>query len=175
VRLALHAVRRLGFVSLSRHSFEGQWPAPCEAAGKQATFRRCSDAIWRHDLGVTPPQRLRFYANSLFAVTRERIRARPRGWYAHMLSRLSGGAPARCDGPDTRRRAGAATRLVGDCHVLEKSWHVVFGEDPALPPPREYDRMRAPNTTLRMGGRFYETSPQGKCTTGEPPPEGGVF
>jgi hypothetical protein len=117
VSLAFAAVARLGFVALGRHSFEGRWPAPCEAAGKQATFQRCSLAIWRQDLGVEPPASFRFWANGLFAVSRERVRSRPRAWYEDALARLSGRAPARCDGPDTRRRSGAASRLVGDCHV----------------------------------------------------------
>ena len=75
VSLAIAAVERqgLGYVALGRHTFEGLWPAPCEAAGKQATFLRCSDAIWRRDLGVEPPRFFRFYANGLFAVSRARI------------------------------------------------------------------------------------------------------
>lgn len=169
--------RGLGFVALGRHSFEGLWPAPCEATGKQATFRRCSELIWRDDLGVAPPRAFRFFANGLFAVSRERVRARPRAWYAAAAARLSGSAPARCDGPDTRRRAGASNRLVGDCHVLEKAWHVVFGESPILPAPHVYDALRAPNQTLRQGGRFYERTPRGSCTAGVPPeaatPEAG--
>ena len=173
-RLAVAAITRhgLGFVALGRHSFEGLWPAPCEATGKQPTFRACSERFWRDDMGVAPPQSFRFYANGLFAVSRERIRSRPRAWYAATLARLSGAAPARCDGPDTRRRAGAASRLVGDCHVLEKAWHVVFGEDPTLPAARTYDPQRAPNQTLRQGGRFYELAPRGKCsaTSGAEPP-----
>ena len=90
-----------------------------------------------------------------------------------MLARLSGRAAARCDGPDTRRRAGAATKLVGDCHVLEKSWHVLFGEEAMLPPPAEYNLMRTPNATQRVGGRFYETAAGGKCAVGEPPAKAG--
>ena len=169
-RLAINAVSRLGgFVPLGRHTFEGSWPAPCEAAGKQSTFRRCSEQIWRHDLGVEPPQFFRFYANGLFAVSRARIRSRSREWYGAMLERLSGRAPARCDGADTRRLPGANSRLVGDCHVLEKAWHVLFGEQPTLPPASEYDAMRAPNSTLRLGGRFYEKTPRGACTAGVPP------
>ena len=95
-------------------------------------------------------------SNDLFAVSRARIRSRSREWYGTMLERLSGRAPARCDGADTRRLPGANSRLVGDCHVLEKAWHVLFGEQPTLPPASEYDAMRAPNSTLRLGGRFYE-------------------
>ena len=169
VRAAVGPLRHLGFVALSRHSFEGKWPAPCEAGGKQATFARCSEAIFR-DLGVAIPGRIRFYANGLFAVSRDRVRSRPLGFYQAMLHRLSGRATARCDGPDTRRRAGASSRLVGDCHVLEKAWHIVFQEPPELPPPHEYNQVRAmTNRTLRIGGRFYETSPGGKCAVGNPP------
>ena len=113
--------------------------------------------------------------NGLFAVTRERIRARPRAWYGEALARLSGHTRARCDGPDTRRRPGADARLVGDCHVLEKAWHVVFGEDPTLPPPDAYNARRAPNQTLRAGARFYEPRAAGtrpaKCVVGTPPEE----
>ena len=150
VRTAAAALERLGYVALSRHTFEGRWPAPCEHAGKQQTFARCSAAIYK-DMDVPPPATFRFYANGLFAVTRERIRQRSRSWYADMVSRLSGRAPSRCDGPDTRRRVGAATKLVGDCHVLEKSWHVLFGERPTLPAAHAYDGLRAPNVTLRGG------------------------
>lgn len=173
-RLVLASLHRMGYMALSRHSFEGLWPAPCEVAGKQGTFLTCSHAIWR-DMGAIPtPSAFRFYANGLFAVTRERIRRHSREWYADAVQRASGRARARCDGPDTRRRPGAATRLVGDCHVLEKAWHVMFGEPPTLPPPHLYDVQRAPNTTLRVGGRFYETVPRGKCTAGTPPEGRGV-
>ena len=171
IRAALSSVHRLGFVALGRHTFEGYWPAPCEAAGKQVTFARCSDDFWRRDLGVAPPRFFRFYANGLFAVSRERIRRRPRAWYARVLARLSGRVATRCDGPDTRRRPGAAQKLVGDCHVLEKAWHVLFGEAPDLPPAHVYDTLRAPNVTLRPGGRFYETAAQGRCAVGVPPGE----
>ena len=44
-----------------------------------------------------------------------------------------------------------------------------FGESPTLPHAKIYDPLRAPNVTLRGGGRFFETAPQGKCTVGEPP------
>ena len=97
IRAALSSVRRLGFVALGRHTFEGNWPAPCEAVGKQATFARCSAEFWHRDLGVAPPRFFRFFANGLFAVSRERIRRRPRAWYAAVLARLSGRAPTRCD------------------------------------------------------------------------------
>lgn len=109
--------------------------------------------------------RFRFYANGLFAVRRDRILQRPKEWYARMLGALSGETPSRCDGPDTRRRAGAATRLVGDCHVLEKAWHVVFGEDPMQPSPEELNALRAPpNVSLRAGGRFVELTAMGRCS-----------
>ena len=162
--------RGLGFMSVGRHSFEGQWPAPCEAPGKQATFRRCSNRIWRDDYAVTPPNAFRFYANGLFAVARERVLSRPKTWYAEVLARLSGRAQARCDGPDTRRQSGAPTRLVGDCHVLEKSWHVLFGEAHTMPTPTLYNALRAPsNVTLRVGGRFHEETPGGKCSASRMP------
>lgn len=63
VRVAVDALSRLGFVALSRHTFEGQWPAPCEASGKQATFRACATKFWNDGLHATPPSFLRFYAN----------------------------------------------------------------------------------------------------------------
>ena len=163
--------RGLGFMSVGRHSFEGQWPAPCEASGKQATFRRCSEQIWRHDFGVSPPKVFRFYANGLFAVARERVLSRPKAWYAEALARLSGRMQTRCDGPDTRRQPGAPTRLVGDCHVLEKSWHVLFGEPHTMPNPIIYNALRAPgNVSLRVGARFYEETPVGKCSASHMPP-----
>lgn len=56
---------------------------------------------------------------------------------------------------------------------MEKSWHVIFGEPAALPIAARYDALRSPNRTLRAGGRFYEVSPQGKCTVGQPPPDAG--
>lgn len=162
-QLAAESVQRLGFVALGRHSFEGAWPAPCEASGKQRTFRRCSERFWSDDLGVTPPRAFRFYANGLFAVTRERIRRRPKRFYATLAARLAGETPSRCDGPDTRAMKGAASRLVGDCHVLEKSWHVLFGEGPTLPTPREYGPLRSPRIATRPGGRFYEVEAGGRC------------
>jgi hypothetical protein len=54
--------------------------------------------------------------------------------------------------------------------VLEKAWHVLFGERPTMPPASKYDAVRAPNLTLRTGGRFYEQTPGGRCTAGQPPP-----
>jgi hypothetical protein len=174
VNATLGATRKHGFASLSRHSFEGSWPAPCEPAQAQSKFMKCSTQVWR-DLGVAPPPSFRFYANGLFAVTRERIRARPRAFYAAMLGRLSGKDPARCsDGPDTRASRGSQRAArVGDCHVLEKAWHVLFGEPATLAPPHLYNAWRAPDRALRLGGRFYETKPRGKCEAGIPPGEIG--
>jgi hypothetical protein len=146
----------MGYLALSKHSFEGSWPAPCEVTAKQATFDRCSRQAWRH-LGIeSPPATFRFYANGLFAVTRARILQRPRAFYADMLERLSGRKPAWCDGPDTRSMNHSQQALrVGDCHVLEKAWHVLFGENGTLPPPTVYNPMRAPSHAVRVGGRFY--------------------
>jgi len=176
---AQDAALRLGFVALSIHSFEGSWPAPCERAERRPAFDNCSRIFWREDLRAEPPAFLRFYANGLFAVTSERIRRRPLSFYRTLLARLSGASPALCDGPDVRGRGpGFRVTHVGDCHVLEKSWHVVFGEPAEMPAPADYNPTRLPGTPVRSsdnsgGARYVEisaASAPGNCTVMRPIP-----
>ena len=102
--------------------------------------------------GQPPPPELRFYANGLFVATRERIRARPRAFYIDLAERLAGARPSLCDVPDTRgRKSRDKVRKVGDCHLLEKLWHVVMGEEPLLPQGRRYDAARVGEARLRAG------------------------
>lgn len=58
------SVRRLGFVSLGRHSIEGGWPAPCESRFRLSRFANCSARMWHRLRGPLTPQpaRVRFYA-----------------------------------------------------------------------------------------------------------------
>ncbi|KAL3895579.1 MAG: hypothetical protein SGPRY_013479, partial [Prymnesium sp.] len=135
-----------GFVALSKNTFEGVWPAPCEPASILPAFASCSDAYWWELTtdgplaGSLPPRRLRFFANGIFAVTAERIRQHPRSFYRELLSRLSGDAPLRCvDGKAYRafhnRNSSGIVKAEVDCLVLEKLWHVMFGEPAMLPAP----------------------------------------
>lgn len=164
-----------GFLALSRHSLEGPWPGPCEPPIRAHRFKQCSMPILKRLMGPTTPSPdfIRFYANGLFAVSRVRIRRRPLSFYQRFLSELSGSAEAACDGPDTRSfvptpttnctssipttcTSGRHKRLVtvGECHVLEKLWHVMFFEPLVCPPPLEYNAWRAPGVELAPMSRI---------------------
>ena len=149
-----------GFVSLSKNSFEGRWPAPCESARQIPAFLACHQLYWSElsadgpEAGQPPPTTFRFYANGLFAVSGERIRRRPRALYEQLLDRLEGRAPLRCLHPSNPQHAAYAPwvnktdRIAPseiDCLMLEKTWHVLFGERATMPPPEEYNA---------DGGRF---------------------
>jgi len=169
LRMVVGRARELGYTALSRHSFQGAWPAPCEPAAKQRVFANCSAALWRRlePTRPTAPRALRFYANGLFVASRARIRSRPRALYAELAERLAGRQPSLCDVPDTRAHPPAQrSRLVGDCHLLEKTWHILLGEPAVMPAAQKYDRARAPHTpgglpAPRIGGRFVGDA--GKC------------
>ena len=170
LRMVIGRARWLGYTALSRHSFQGAWPAPCEPAAKRRMFANCSAALWRRlaPTQPTPPRAIRFYANGLFVARADRIRSRPRALYAELAERLAGRAPSLCDVPDTRAHPPALRgRLVGDCHLLEKTWHIVLGEPAVMLAAQSYDRVRTPQTTHglpapRVGGRFVDGG-GGKC------------
>ena len=167
-----------GYVGLSKNSFEGRWPSPCEPPRHVAAFAACADSYWREaagapgdagpEAGRPPPDRFRFYANGLFAASAERIRRRPLAYYQQLLDRLEGRAPLRCVNPrDVRQGAFAPwvndTQHLApaeiDCLMLEKLWHVVMGERALMPRPSDYDagggRFTAAyvQTVERQGGR----------------------
>ena len=175
-------LRTLGFVALSEHSFEGAWPAPCESRYKLTRFASCSARFWQLLQGdAPPPARLRFYANSLFAVTRARIRQRSRGFYVALAAQFEGKANSTCDGPDTRSMGPLRGRKrVGDCHLLEKTWHVLFGEAAEMPPPLEYNPQRAPALACPRAKRMvddgrFELRPEERCAAAlERPPGCGA-
>ena len=52
-----------GFIALGRHSFEGEWPGPCEPMTRASRFRGCSAPIAQHVLGRNASGFLRFYGN----------------------------------------------------------------------------------------------------------------
>ena len=52
-----------GFLALGRHSFEGEWPGPCEPLTRASRFRKCSAPIAQHVLGRNASGLLRFYSN----------------------------------------------------------------------------------------------------------------
>jgi hypothetical protein len=52
-----------GFIALGRHSFEGEWPGPCEPITRANRFRECSAPITQHVLGRNASGFLRFYSN----------------------------------------------------------------------------------------------------------------
>jgi len=144
-----------GYVGLSKNSFEGRWPAPCETKRNLAAFGACHRDYWSElseggpETGRPTPSTFRFYANGIFAASAARIRRRPRALYERLLDRLEGRAPLRCVNPSDQRQTAYATwgsnesdRVAPseiDCLMLEKTWHVLFGERATLPPPEEYD------------------------------------
>ena len=151
-----------GFMALSKNSFEGNWPVPCEDADQSKALRACADEYWyyttRAQLHSLPPQsqeakppvKFRFYANGMFAVARDRVRAHPQGFYKLLLDRHLGLAPLACVGGAHHRafapwaNSSAFVRAEADCLMLEKTWHLAFGESPTLPPPAVYNEMRFP-------------------------------
>ena len=152
-----------GYVALSKNVFEGPWPAPCEPAKSIPAFASCSASYWQEaasagaQAGAPPPDRVRFYANGMFAASADRIRRHPRAFYRRLLARFSGRTPLRCvDGnvfrPFHNRNASGVVRSEVDCLVLEKLWHVLLGEPPMMPPPAEYDQLRFPPSYLATVG-----------------------
>lgn len=146
-----------GFVGLSKNSFEGPWPHPCERFGERPAFMACHKQYWREASAHGPeakqwlPESFRFYANGLFAASADRIRAKPLSLYKAWLDRLEGREQLLCvDGnrykpvsswanSSSHRRGPAEV----DCLMLEKLWHVVFGERVMMPAPHEYARWSA--------------------------------
>ena len=61
------------------------------------------------------PDRIRCYANSMFAVSRERILKRPREFYEKMLTYVD------------------YDHTPIETYVFERLWHIVFGEHPDYP------------------------------------------
>ena len=103
------------------------------------------------DAAATAPGRFRFYANGLFAVARDRVRAHPRSRYKLLLDRMLGQAPLACVGGVHRAfapwaNASGLVRAEADCLMLEKMWHMFFGEDPTLAPPDTYNEWRFPQS-----------------------------
>ena len=107
----------------------------------------------------------------LFAVTRARVLSRPRAFYERLAAELNGVERPTCDGADTRALGTVskkARRSVGDCHLLEKLWHVLFGEPAELPPPRAYNPLRAPGLACPLSTRVVEDDkvgnrPEDRC------------
>ena len=150
-----------GFFALSKNSFEGRWPTPCEPADQARALGSCAEHYWRMAANGTrrdpsaPPERFRFYANGLFAVARERVLAHPRALYRLLLDRMQGRAPLACVGGVHRpfaswKNASNLVRAEADCLMLEKMWHIYFGEEPTLAPPTEYNAWRFPPEYLSM-------------------------
>ena len=158
-----------GFVALSKNSFEGRWPAPCEPKDQSKALRMCADQYWRAASGSLPgaggmtvppaPTRFRFYANGIFAVARERVHRHPRSLYKLLLDRMLGRAPLACVGGAHHAFASwsnssGLVRAEADCLMLEKMWHMFFGEEPALAPPDVYNEMRFPAAARAAWGKY---------------------
>ena len=154
-----------GFMALSKNSFEGRWPVPCEDADQSKALIACADEYWDyitrvHQLSklsvVGPPTNFRFYANGIFAVSRERVRAHSRGFYKVLLDRHLGHASLICVGGArhqafaTWANSSALVRAEADCLMLEKIWHIAFGESPMLATPAVYNEMRFPTAWRKV-------------------------
>lgn len=160
------------FVALSKNSFEGAWPSPCEPPDTAKALKSCARHYWEiatanrrsphwlseslspptgaHIGASSEPTHFRFYANGLFAVSRERVRFHPRSLYKMLLDRMLGRHPLACIGGAHRAFAPWANssglvRAEADCLMLEKTWHILFGEDPTLAPPQAYNDWRFPS------------------------------
>ena len=171
-----------GYMALSKNSFEGLWPAPCESRDQTKALNACAGHYWRMastrrrtgggkggrpgsrderggdgsgerfgtmESSADAPSRFRFYANGMFAVARERVRAHPRSHYKLLLDRMLGRAPLACVGGVHRAfapwaNASGLVRAEADCLMLEKMWHIFFGENPTLAPPDTYNEWRFP-------------------------------
>ena len=143
-----------GYIGLSKNSFEGSWPAPCESKRHITAFKACHQQYWEElsaggpEAGQAPPATFRFYANALFVASAERIRSRPLALYRRLLDRLEGRLPLLCTNSkdplqaayanwanDTHRMAPSEI----DCLMLEKTWHILLNEPSTMPPPQKYD------------------------------------
>ena len=136
-------------MALSKNSFEGAWPAPCELPSQAQALKSCASFFWKEISHLQPPSMFRFYANGLFAVSRNRIHARPQHFYERLLNRFTGRAPLQCIGGLHKRFVTWAnsTRHVpaeADCLMLEKIWHIIFGEQPVMPSSEKYNYLRFP-------------------------------
>ena len=69
---------------------------------------------------------------------------------------------------------------MGDCHLLEKTWHVLFGEAAEMPPPLEYNPQRAPALACPRAKRMVDDGrfalrPEERCAAAlERPPGCGA-
>lgn len=159
-----------GFVALSKNSFEGFWPAPCEPPEQAKALRTCANEYWRtappSGAMREPPTRFRFYANGLFAVAPERVQAHPRSYYKRLLDRMLGRAPLACVGGPHHLpfapwvNASGFVRAEADCLMLEKTWHIIFGESPTLAPPEVYNLWRYPMAWRQANLQHPHDSPR---------------
>lgn len=193
-----------GYMALSKNSFEGAWPAPCEPRDQSKALHACAGHYWRmvsshrrsdggsmgqlgdgrsgvfvgggrsaaSDAAANTPERFRFYANGLFAVSRDRVRAHPRSRYKLLLDRMLGRAPLACVGGVHRAfapwaNASGLVRAEADCLMLEKMWHMFFGEDPTLAPPDTYNEWRFPQS-YRDAYATGKRMRSGRITCNEP-------
>uniref|UniRef100_A0A7S4PRR7 Uncharacterized protein n=1 Tax=Alexandrium monilatum TaxID=311494 RepID=A0A7S4PRR7_9DINO len=117
--LALGTLRDLDFLHLG-------------APRMVATANPCQQDIFRIATGRSLQGPLFTYCCSQFAVSKRRIRQRPRSDYARMLRLVDGSVPDACDriGPSFERYPG---QRLSHCFFFEFMWHVVFGESEDLP------------------------------------------
>eukprot|EP00424_Heterocapsa_rotundata_P006598 CAMPEP_0168709016 /NCGR_PEP_ID=MMETSP0503-20121227/41918_1 /TAXON_ID=89963 /ORGANISM="Heterocapsa rotundata, Strain SCCAP K-0483" /LENGTH=165 /DNA_ID=CAMNT_0008755331 /DNA_START=11 /DNA_END=504 /DNA_ORIENTATION=+ len=96
------------------------------------TSNPCQGGLFEVAFGRALKKPLSTYCCSQFAVSKRRIMSRPLEDYMRMYSLVDGSTPDVCDriGPSYERYAGAR---LSHCFFFEFMWHVVFGEDEALP------------------------------------------
>lgn len=112
-----------------------------------STFNPCQSGLFELAIGRPLKRSLSTYCCSQFAVSKRRILSRPLEDYERMLALVDGTVPDACEriGPSYERYAG---QRLSHCFFLEFMWHVVFGEDEALP-LRGDDRRLPPALRLK--------------------------
>jgi len=101
----------------------------CEANEQQV---KCLRALHEAHLGPAPVA-FSVFANAQFGVSRDRMRARSRSWYARLLSTFDGPPEQECFQVTWGKKARP---FRGTCSLLEFLWPVIMGEGNILDPSR---------------------------------------
>jgi len=112
------------------------------------TANPCQDALFEAAIGRKLSRPLSTYCCSQFAVSKERIRERPREQYENMLRLVDGSVRDGCEriGPAYEKYVG---QRLSHCYFFEFMWHVVFGESEEL-------ALRADDSSLPVALRLKD-------------------